>query len=360
MWIGKSDFGEGEMGENWAYTQWAGVSLGDERLNTRAAAIAKRAMNSDERSIPSRSEDWAATKATYRFFDNPKVSHEALQEWHWTLVRNEALAHDGPVLWVQDGSELLFNAHDFLAGCGPTADACGNGMLIHTCLGIKWSGGVGITMGIGYQTVWTRGSDTMLPWPAGTKESAVWRETLQALGRVHEGETWISVCDRGCDAYEFFAAAVGLDWDFVVRVNHDRKAGTEDGCQGLLTYVRSLESWGQRKLSLRSRGNDSGRDVELQYAAATAVLPVPHGMVGSPLSLNAVRIWGEDLEWILLTTLPTDSLEDLIRIGSYYEHRWMVEEYHKFLKTGLKIEKSQLRTAQRISNLLGILGVVAV
>ncbi|MFZ4100250.1 MAG: transposase [Chlamydiia bacterium] len=74
---------------------------------------------------------------------------------------------------------------------------------------------------------------------------------------------------------------------------------------------------------------------------------------------NTLWDWTEDLEWILLTTLPTDSFEDKT-IGRYYEQRWVIEEYHKSLKTGLKIETAQLRTAQRILNLLGILGVVAV
>ena len=40
--------------------------------------------------------------------------------------------------------------------------------------------------------------------------------------------------------------------------------------------------------------------------------------------------------------------------------RWLIEEYHKALKSGTRIEDSQLSTAARITALLAILAVVAV
>jgi hypothetical protein len=40
--------------------------------------------------------------------------------------------------------------------------------------------------------------------------------------------------------------------------------------------------------------------------------------------------------------------------------RWVIEEYHRCLKTGCQIEKSQLRHAERIQRLLAFLSILAV
>lgn len=45
---------------------------------------------------------------------------------------------------------------------------------------------------------------------------------------------------------------------------------------------------------------------------------------------------------------------------SRYARRWLIEEYHKALKTGAQVEKSQLETAERLQALLGVLAGVAV
>ena len=347
------------MNTTWVEYTWGDADFGDARLNARCQQIGQAVIGTMEGTIPKRSQSWAATKATYRFLDNPNVDHEVLQERHWQLVMQEALAEEGVVLWVQDGSELLYNSHYFLAGCGPTADGEGNGLLMHTCLAVRWTSLGGALIGVGYQMAWTRGKGSAAQRSIGTKESEVWAETLKALGPVPDGHTWVTVCDRGADCYAFFNDAIDLGWKPLVRLCQNRTVEVNGVSTKLFDYARSLESRGSSDLELRARGDQGKRTVTLHYASGSVVLPVPNGAAGCRLTVNVVRIWGEDLEWILLTTLPTDSFEDLKAIGRYYEQRWVIEEYHKSLKTGLKIETAQLRTAQRILNLLGILGVVA-
>ena len=48
------------------------------------------------------------------------------------------------------------------------------------------------------------------------------------------------------------------------------------------------------------------------------------------------------------------------RVVALYAKRWLIEEYHKALKTGVGAERTELTTAARIQSLLGILAVVAV
>ncbi len=68
----------------------------------------------------------------------------------------------------------------------------------------------------------------------------------------------------------------------------------------------------------------------------------------------------QPIHWVLLTDWPVETFEQAMRVIKAYTRRWLIEEYHKALKTGTGIEHSQLTTAQRITSLLGILAVVAV
>jgi Transposase Tn5 dimerisation domain len=66
------------------------------------------------------------------------------------------------------------------------------------------------------------------------------------------------------------------------------------------------------------------------------------------------------LEWILLTSLPTTTLEQAWERVEWYRHRWLVEDYHQCLKSGCRIEQRQLQTVDGLMRLLGILSPLAV
>ena len=68
----------------------------------------------------------------------------------------------------------------------------------------------------------------------------------------------------------------------------------------------------------------------------------------------------EPIHWVLLTDWPCQNFPQALRVIQAYTRRWLIEEYHKCLKSGTDIEQSQLTTAQHITALLGILAVVAV
>jgi hypothetical protein len=68
----------------------------------------------------------------------------------------------------------------------------------------------------------------------------------------------------------------------------------------------------------------------------------------------------EPIHWTLLTTIPVESFEDAWRVVGWYEDRWLVEEWHKALKTGCCLESRQLQSMDRLLPLTGVLSVVAV
>jgi hypothetical protein len=67
----------------------------------------------------------------------------------------------------------------------------------------------------------------------------------------------------------------------------------------------------------------------------------------------------EPIEWILITSVPTSTVEDALERVRWYTCRWLVEDYHQCLKTGCAIEKRQLDRGADIERLLGFLGPIA-
>jgi len=69
---------------------------------------------------------------------------------------------------------------------------------------------------------------------------------------------------------------------------------------------------------------------------------------------------GKWLEWLLLTDLPAESFVQACEIAQMYAARWIEEEFHKALKTGLGVERLQLTTAHAWFAATAVMSIVAV
>jgi len=127
--------------------------------------------------------------------------------------------------------------------------------------------------------------------------------------------------------------------------------------------MRSLPLMAEKQRTARSTQGRPSYEQVLNISWTSAEMLNPKvGKEKKSIYGSYVRIWcGEDpdIEWILLTLSIINSEEEALEIVTIYEHRWIMEEYRKCLKTGCKMEETQLRTADRMLNLFGILGVVA-
>lgn len=353
------------MNSDWVKKQWQGAPLGDKRLEKRAVTIGEACLKTPDGTLPEKFGNWADTKGAYRFFDSESVTHEALQTVHNKNVVEIAGASKHMVLFIQDGSELLYNKHQSTYGLGPTADAYGQGIMFHTCLAVEWvKDSPPVTIGVAKQIPWIRpeNSETKKSKEQTEKESRVWLDTLKAIGKPPIGSQWVSVGDRGNDIYEYIVGASDELWDYVVRAKHDRTILIDGETKRLHQWIRSLEPKGEYELDLRSRGEKLLRKAKLKITWGQTVMLPPQNKRGKSISVTYVRAFDPtdpDLEWILITSLKVNSIEDALLVVQIYEQRWIIEEYHKCLKTGCRIEDAQLKTGKRLLRLLGILGVIA-
>jgi hypothetical protein len=79
-----------------------------------------------------------------------------------------------------------------------------------------------------------------------------------------------------------------------------------------------------------------------------------------PLQVVYLKQKQGEVEWLLLTSLPVESQQEALFIVDVYQHRWLIEEYHKCLKTGCLLEQRQVNEADNLFNMIALLQITAV
>src|SRR3954470_7907611 len=115
------------------------------------------------------------------------------------------------VLMVHDDTILDVSPHRALKGAGRVGDDRGTGFLAHSCVAVLPSGA---TLGLAHQTIWARPPKDVTPQ---TRESAVWADTVETIGRPPDGTVFVSVGDRGADIFAHLERVRDAGWDAVVR-----------------------------------------------------------------------------------------------------------------------------------------------
>lgn len=130
-----------------------------------------------------------------------------------------------------------------------------------------------------------------------------------------------------------------------------------------LTQARSWPSQASRPFEVPARHGRKGRSTHLQLACGPMTLlpPRQEPRAGkAPLRVWGIRVWeelapeGEEpLEWLLLTWVPTTTLEHAWERVDWYRQRWLVEDYHQGRKSGWRIEERQVQTVDGLMRRLG-------
>jgi hypothetical protein len=364
---------------DWAKTQFGGCHLGDKRRTNRAVRVGFAMASGSSLSVPKQMRDWKGIKGAYRLFEMEAVTHEAMSAPHWAATRARArLPDQGVVLFVQDLTELDFGHKPDSFELGFVGSTYGRGLEVQTCVCVVPAASERPeVLGLALQTPWVRDHEPRKKVESGKARTTrrteydVWGESVEKIGpapSAESGTTWVSVGDRASDVFSHLSKADELGWKCLIRSRHDRNlAGEEQG--KLHLQVRALKSIGRTSISLRARPGQKARTAGLELAFMRVKLPVTSRSKGRPgLEVTCLRVWEstpelagvKPIEWILLTTLPVESLEDALKMVQFYRHRWLIEEYHKCLKTGCQIEKRNLTHRDKLLALLGVLSIVAV
>jgi hypothetical protein len=359
----------------WCRDEFAAVELQDARLNYRCSELAVQLAMQPQGPINQACEDWADTKAAYRFFDNDKATPERIRAPHQQRTV-ERMAQHKRVLAVQDTTFLNYAHHPQTEGLGPigTKSQKQRGFGLHSTLVITPEG---MSLGVLTQATFTRPEDepSHRPeecrlLPIEEKESYRWLQAFeQTLALAPDGVEVITVCDREADIYEMFAFAQKQQARLLVRASSNR-ALLDEEVRKLWPKVEGQPIAGH--LTVHIPGNDKRQarqaTVSVRFASVTLRPPWrPNGLKLPAVTLNAVLVREENppadidepIEWMLLTNTPVACFEEAHRVIGWYCGRWQIEVFHKVLKSGCRVEDCRMQTADRLYNFVALMSVIA-
>jgi hypothetical protein len=356
----------------WVQREFGAVRLGNRRLRQRLLTLAGAFFDRPGAGILQACGSAAAAKAAYRFFDHERTTMRTLLEPHHeaTLQR---LRGEPVVLLVQDTSSLNYTTHRDMQGIGPIGSWRNGpqGLLLHSTLAFRPDG---LPLGIFDVQCWHRkradfGVKKQRQRKAiDAKESAKWLRPLAAVAAAAQRcpqTRLLTVCDREADIYEFFDEAHRLGCPLLVRAMQDR--ALVDGPR-LWAHMQSLTQAAEVELDVPRNGTQRARRARMSLRFDAITLKPPRLKKHlSPRPLWAVWITEIDppadikqpLQWMLLTDVPTTSVEHALERLQWYARRWGIEVFHRILKSGCQIERRQLATADRLEACLAIDMVVA-
>lgn len=359
--------------KSWAERTFGSVRLRDLRRTRRAVQAATRLAENPLGSLPAQMQTWKATKALYRWLGEPDVTFAALMQPHFQQTRAQATATPVSLL-VQDTTDIDLSHRQQISGVGQIGNERGRGFFLQTVLAVHPA--TGAVLGCIAQEPFVR-----IPAPEGEgrserhtraeRETDVWMRQVQAIGTPDPGSTWVHVGDRGADMFPFFQACGLTQTHFLVRAAQNRRVQGHDAAMSYsLTQARSWPSQASRPFELPARHGHPGRSTQLQLACGPLTLlpPRQEPRAGKePLAVWVIRVWEEQapdgeapLEWLLLTSVPTTTLEQAWERVDWYRQRWLVEDYHQCLKSGCRIEERQVQSVDSLMRLLGLLSPLAV
>jgi hypothetical protein len=356
-----------------------GMDLGDKRLNERSVRVLESLAADPEASVNAASRGWAETNGAYRLFQNPSVTPEKILAPHIEATKRRIAQHP-TVLIVQDTTELDFTQH-------PPRDAkCLNtetrkGLYDHTHLAVTPDR---LCLGVVGQTQFARDAESLgktderVNLPIEEKESFRWLAGYRLASDIkgeHPDARIVNVADREADIYDIFVETRKhpTPADFVIRAKEPRCTpdlaadGGEAEYEKMLDVVKASPIRGRRIVELPKTPKREARKAELEIRATRVTLKPPHARGRLPqVTLNVVWVEeanapddGTGVSWLLLTTLPIETLDQTLLVLDYYMARWIIEVYFRTLKTGCRVEEIRLETVDRVKNCLAFYKIVA-
>lgn len=365
--------------KSWVLSEFNGVSFNDTRLDNRFVTIACDATENPAAPINQASKDWAATKGAYRFFNNPKVDRAQILEAHQKNTVERMKDHK-VVLAIQDSCLLDFSKHTKLKGKGPIGTRIQDltGYVMHSTLAVTPAG---TPLGLLTHSLWARNEikenrnakNRILP--VEEKESIKWINALRETCEVAPTDVEvIHLADREADFYEYFEWIEKLNQKCIIRAHFDREIENESRMWDFMdkqpvSYEESIMV-SRNKIHVGGKNKQTykiQRETKVEVKVAQITFNPPSGTKKKKsIKINLVLVkeinppeGEEPVEWMLITNLAIGTQKEIALIIEYYRLRWLIEEYHKILKTGCKIEECCLEDTEAMFRYITLFCIIA-
>lgn len=369
-------------GQDWIEQELAASRLADPRLEKRLRHVVEQLAKGLGRSIPFACQDWAATKAAYRFFSNGRVHEEQILAGHFLATRERLPCGEELFLVVHDTTEFTYQRED-VAAVGLVSkgsvrkDEQGRpvyfttcGICLHSSLAVTLEG---LPLGLTAAKFWSRkafqgrkAKRKAHNAPVEEKESMRWLENLRASTELlGQPQRCVHVGDQESDIFDLFGVAQQWGTHFLVRTRADRLA---DG--GPATVAEVIARTGRRglyRIVVRNRQGEASEAVlEIRYRQMRLQTPKGKKQRYPDLMVTVIEAREQQaptdrdrIDWKLVTDLAVNSRRQAVEKVQWYALRWKIEVFHKILKSGCRAQHARLRTAPRLMNLLAVFCILS-
>jgi Domain of unknown function (DUF4338)/Transposase DNA-binding/Transposase Tn5 dimerisation domain len=389
--LGPLNPADGMDNHTWAEQEFGGAPLGDARLSRRLVDIAEsKAEKPGQAFTGVAAGDWPAVKAYYRLIDHP--DEDAVNMRHMLEPHRERTVRrmkaQRTVLCIQDGSDLdytsLAECEDLgVIGTNQTS-ARSRGLHLHTTFAVASNGlPLGVLRAQCVAPKLKSPEEKRPSWaiPIEEKETFCWieglRDTMDVAAEMPQTRL-VNVCDREADFFEMMEEQRrNPSVDLLVRAHHNRGItaepfklfeGVRQAAVQTKVQIPIPRQSARPKLSKKkARTKMPSRQAELEVRYERIQLCPPKYYSGK----DPIDVWivhaveasppdaGKPVEWFLLTTWDVRSPEDAVQCLRWYCLRWRIEDFHRVLKSGCRIEQLAHNTAERIRRAIAINLVIA-
>lgn len=376
---------------NWVEAEFGNLNFGHKDLEQRLVRIATaKAQHPSGLYTECFAGNRHELKAYYRFINShrEKVNPETILHGHRerTIGRMKSCQR---VLAIQDTTDLDFSERLHCNGLGDIGKnqtgAVSQGLKMHSSLAVSEKGlPLGILRTQIYASHYDVDTEKSQDRPIEEKESYRWLTTIDDLNSAAEylPETeLIAIGDRESDMFELFdyrrRKAPGVH--LLVRAKHNRCL--EEHSRKLFDHLDALPAMAHARIEVprqREKKSKPSKPGRIALPARTAHVDVKWDKVTlsapattqarnlQPAEIYALSVvephppeGAKALRWVLLTTVPICSRKEALRCLRWYTIRWRIEEWHRVLKTGCRIESHQHRTADGLARAICIDAVIA-
>ncbi len=379
--------GEGLDSASWATQEFGDAPLGDARLSQRLVASAARLAEQPGRAFTAVSQsDVAAIKGYYRLIDKPDldaVRMDTILAPHQARTR-QRMATEARVLCIADGTTLDYTSLGECEGLGETGSnqtgAKSHGIQMHSTLAVNARG---IPLGIVDVRCRTPQADAPKSTPTTPieeKKSFEWVAALRSCMALAEQlpQTQITcVMDREADFFELFDAhRDNACVDLLIRAKYNRMSTTKEKLFDRL-HARPVAGTVQLEVKRQSarpkRRKQQAREKRSKRIAQLALryeqiefAPPSHLKDKGPLRLWVVHAQEQNppqgvnaLQWCLLSSRAITNVADAEQCLVDYALRWRIEDWHRVLKTGCRVEDLAHQRVERLERAIAINLVIA-
>lgn len=378
--------------EDWAKEEFSGVDIGDKRLDERLIQTVEEIYKNPSASYSACvGGDWKKVKGFYRLIDKPDdsaVSVENILKPHRTRTIQRIKAQK-TVLCIQDGTKINYDNLNNCTGLGEIGKnqtkAVTKGFHMYSTMAVTTDG---LPLGILSSEITSpkiqkikRTKNEERNSSIETKKIFSWIKGIRdcmSIKKLTPETALVNVMDREGDFYELFDTHRNecIKIDLLVRAAFDRKI---NGNNKLFDKLRntpastSIEIEIPRQSQRLRRGTQKAKPKKERRTAKALVSfekislkPPSYSKSKTSIELWATHLREENppenidpVEWFLLTTINIESTETALECIKWYCLRWRIEDWHRVLKSGCKIEELSMKKAARLKRAIAINIVVA-